>query len=251
MFGDVETHQSSVLPQAEAYVHRCGPGLVLYWFGHAPLERLDNSQGEIVILSHGLPDSFMWPTGDEDVYQQCITRLKQKGIKLVSFDMDQTAVSIHSRGRLLRSELNDFLDKATVDFQKFVPALFRNGFFLSIATHSDEAEFGDSIKPETHILGSELARALVERHFPPDMASAFHIIAYNPRAREDGSKDENKIKRYHVRNLVERFDVSPNEIVFLDDTKNVVDDCINTCGVRAILVDATKGFQISDLLDNL
>ena len=65
------------------------------------------------------------------------------------------------------------------------------------------------------------------------------------------SKDENKIKRYHVRNLVERFDVSPNEIVFLDDTKNVVDDCINTCGIRAILVDATKGFQISDLLDNL
>ena len=64
MFGDAGTHRTSVLPQAEAYVHRYGPGMILYWFGHAPLERLGNSQGDIVIAS-GLPDIFMWPTGEK------------------------------------------------------------------------------------------------------------------------------------------------------------------------------------------
>lgn len=63
MFGDVETHKTSVLPQAEAYIHRYGPGMVLYWFGHAPLALLGNSQGDIVIASSDLPHSFMWPTG--------------------------------------------------------------------------------------------------------------------------------------------------------------------------------------------
>ena len=64
MFGDVSTHQTSVLPQAEAYVHRYGPGMVLYWFGHAPIERLGNSQGDIAIVSYELPESFKWPTGE-------------------------------------------------------------------------------------------------------------------------------------------------------------------------------------------
>ena len=48
----------------ESYVHRFGAGLILHWFGHAPLEHLGNSQGEIVIASCDLPDSFMWPNGE-------------------------------------------------------------------------------------------------------------------------------------------------------------------------------------------
>jgi len=65
MFGDEQTHHSSVLPQAEAYVHRFGPGMILYWFGHAPLERLvDGNAQDVVIMSHGLPDTFKWPASE-------------------------------------------------------------------------------------------------------------------------------------------------------------------------------------------
>jgi len=53
-----------VLPQAESYVHRFGPGLVLYWFGHAPIDRLDDAQGDIVIGAWNVPDQFMLPTGE-------------------------------------------------------------------------------------------------------------------------------------------------------------------------------------------
>eukprot|EP00581_Thalassiosira_minuscula_P014465 CAMPEP_0183732868 /NCGR_PEP_ID=MMETSP0737-20130205/39567_1 /TAXON_ID=385413 /ORGANISM="Thalassiosira miniscula, Strain CCMP1093" /LENGTH=381 /DNA_ID=CAMNT_0025965993 /DNA_START=147 /DNA_END=1292 /DNA_ORIENTATION=- len=64
LFGDIETHTNNVLPQVETYVHRFGPGLVLYWFGHAPLERLGDGHGDVVILGGNLPEVVMMPTGD-------------------------------------------------------------------------------------------------------------------------------------------------------------------------------------------
>lgn len=63
LFGDTQTHNEDVLPQAESYLHRFGPGLVLYWFGHAPLQRLDDGQGDIAI-SDSFPKSVMLPTGE-------------------------------------------------------------------------------------------------------------------------------------------------------------------------------------------
>lgn len=64
MFGDVNTHHASVLPQAESYVHRFGPGLILYWFGHAPLQRLRVAEKDIAICGWDLPHQFMLPTGE-------------------------------------------------------------------------------------------------------------------------------------------------------------------------------------------
>lgn len=58
LFGDVNTHQASVLPQAEAYVHRFGPGLVLYWFGHAPIERLGDGHGDVAVTGWEVPQLF-------------------------------------------------------------------------------------------------------------------------------------------------------------------------------------------------
>ena len=64
LFGDIETHTNSVLPQVETYVHRFGPGLVLYWFGHAPLSRLDDGHGDVMIMGGDLPNVFLLPTGE-------------------------------------------------------------------------------------------------------------------------------------------------------------------------------------------
>lgn len=64
LFGDVETHTNSVLPQVETYVHRFGPGLVLYWFGHAPLSLLGDSHGDVVIVGGNVPELLLMPTGE-------------------------------------------------------------------------------------------------------------------------------------------------------------------------------------------
>mmetsp|Transcript_13360 Transcript_13360/g.25078 ORF Transcript_13360/g.25078 Transcript_13360/m.25078 type:complete len:314 (+) Transcript_13360:353-1294(+) len=64
LYGDVKTHNSSVVPQAEAYVHRFGPGLVLYWFGHAPIELLAaDCFNDVIIMGWDIPKEFMLPTG--------------------------------------------------------------------------------------------------------------------------------------------------------------------------------------------
>jgi CDAN1-interacting nuclease 1 len=73
LFGDENTHRTSVLPQAESYVHRFGPGLVLYWFGHAPLHRLGDCQGDIVICGWQLPSAFMLPTGEKILRKQSLS----------------------------------------------------------------------------------------------------------------------------------------------------------------------------------
>jgi len=63
LFGDVETHTNNVLPQVETYVHRFGPGLVIYFFGHAPLRMLGNGHGDVVIMDH-IPNTMIMPTGE-------------------------------------------------------------------------------------------------------------------------------------------------------------------------------------------
>ena len=63
LFGDVDTHRHSVLSQAESYLHRFGPGLIVYWFGHAPLSLLDDLAGEVMIAGWELPHKFMLPDG--------------------------------------------------------------------------------------------------------------------------------------------------------------------------------------------
>lgn len=188
---------------------------------------------------------------DDEIFRKCVKQLKERKIKVVAFDMDQTAVSVHSHGELRRDKLNEYLLQATPDFVKLIPRLHEEGIGLAIATHSDEAEFRGEIKPDTHVLGSEIAKALVEKYFSCEIASAFLIIAYNPRVRPGGDKEENKIKRYHMHNISEHFKCRPEEILFLDDTESVVKDCNEFCGVNTILVDPRRGFQIHDILDNL
>jgi len=45
-------------------VHRFGPGMILYWFGHGPRSKLQNSNGDLVIVGWQLPETILWPTGE-------------------------------------------------------------------------------------------------------------------------------------------------------------------------------------------
>lgn len=81
------------------------------------------------------------------------------------------------------------------------------------------------------------------------MAQAFFITAYNPRVRK-ATEENNLFKRHHMRLIQEHFDqVEPKNILFFDDVVNIVKDCNEYCGVRAVLVDERKGFQLSDLVN--
>jgi hypothetical protein len=187
----------------------------------------------------------------KDRLDECVKLLEKQGIKVVAFDMDLTAVAEHSRGRLTRANLSAYLSKATAAFLTLVPKLYEHGFGLAIATHSDEAEFGESVQPATHILGKELATALVQRHFDNAISSSFFIVAYNPRVHPLDDVQSNTAKRHHMRRLREHFLVKPEEILFFDDTSDIISDCRDHCGVRAFHIDPTLGFRLEDLLLSL
>jgi len=135
------------------------------------------------------------------------------------------------------------------------------GFRLAVATHSDEAEFDDTqqqrgvlvVQPQTHILGRELVMALLQRYFPDNIVQDFCVVAYNPRVRLPAAategNDDNRIKRYHMRQITEHFQVEDSQqILFFDDTEAVVEDCNDNCGVKAIKVDPKIGLQWCDVM---
>jgi hypothetical protein len=186
--------------------------------------------------------------------QRCIQLLREKGIRVVIWDMDLTIVRQHSRGRLPRGEsLEEFLSKTSEDFITLVPSLYKEGFKLAIATHSDTAEYSKKIQPETHILGQDLATTLLQRHFSPSIANNFYIVAYNPAVRLSWFQKLNGgwAKRHHMKEIQSHFESEPEEMIFFDDTKPIVMDCERKCGVKSIRVNPMYAFRLSDILDNL
>ena len=114
--------------------------------------------------------------------QQFVGLFKTCGVKVVVFDMDQCAVRTHSHGRLKRHDLISYIGGVMEDFISIVKALSKdNTIHLAIATHSDEIEYNKSFRSKTNnIIGVELARAVVDAVFPPEIAKKFYIVAYNP-----------------------------------------------------------------------
>lgn len=45
-------------------MHRFGPGMILYWFGHGPLSKLEDADGDLVIVGWKFPETVLWPTGE-------------------------------------------------------------------------------------------------------------------------------------------------------------------------------------------
>jgi hypothetical protein len=133
-----------------------------------------------------------------------------------------------------------------------------NDIGIAVATHSDEHEYNHTtdVKPDTHILGTELVQALLRHSCRSEDVSTndILIIAYNPRVRhandddDDDDTNQYKYKRYHMRRIQEHFGVQGPQILFLDDTPEIVQDCKEYCGVHAVQVDAQRGLQWSDIL---
>lgn len=65
LFGDIHTHQTNVMAQANAYVHRFGPGLIVYWMGYAS-SIVDDSNEDIVVVEDIAValQKYMLPTGE-------------------------------------------------------------------------------------------------------------------------------------------------------------------------------------------
>ena len=136
---------------------------------------------------------------------------------VVCFDLDQCAVQKHSRGRLLRRDLDSFITSVSEDFVTAVPALLRHHVRLAIVTHSDLAQHG-LLKPrDKFVLGDELVLEVLKR-CPglSELAHEFFIVAWRPKSRGDqGKKEPGKIR--HMRTCAAFYDVPIERCVLFDD----------------------------------
>jgi len=178
--------------------------------------------------------------------------LVDAGCWLLAFDMDQCLVNAHSHGKLRRDELNDYLAKVTPSFVALATAIHEQNesgeamhkIHLAIATHSDALEHTDLTPPETHIMGDDLAHAVLDASLPPIIAEKFHVVCWNPRVRRKEVCDEDALKgkNFHVRKLAKACNVPLRTVVLLDDCE---DNILLTNGTLGnIAVDPNTGLNL-------
>jgi hypothetical protein len=215
----------------------------------------------ILLYTHVLdPDCSRSPVN------ACVEQLRRRGIKCVVFDMDQCLVAAHSRGSMCRQDLHQFIRAVTPSFQSLVPALKMAGIKLAIATHSDGIEHTNKKPRTTHIIGKELADAVLFGSVPQD-ATAFFVVAFNQKRRAktqydpsvhgtaallDSSSYPSALaaehnKRLHMHMIAAHFNLSTSDLILFDDDPTNVSQ---TGGdFMAVKVDDKLGFQLSDIGD--
>ena len=123
-------------------------------------------------------------TTEEQAAAEEFARKISSRFDVVCFDLDQCAVQKHSRGRLLRRDLDSFVSHASQDFVAVVPALLRHNVRLAIVTHSDLAQHGPLKPRDAFILGDELVLEFLKQC--PGLskfAHEFFVVAWRPKSR--------------------------------------------------------------------
>ena len=169
---------------------------------------------------------------------------------VVCFDLDQCAVQKHTRGRLLRRDLDSFVSHVSVDFVSAVPALLRLHVRLAIVTHSDLAQHG-LLKPrDKFVLGDELVLEVLKR-CPglSEFAHEFFVVAWRPKSRgEEGKTEPGKIR--HMRTCAAFYDVPVERCVLFDDdaTNCALTEVSPGHQFAAYRSNPEKGFRLTDYI---
>eukprot|EP00008_Paramoeba_atlantica_P008033 CAMPEP_0201497300 /NCGR_PEP_ID=MMETSP0151_2-20130828/64773_1 /ASSEMBLY_ACC=CAM_ASM_000257 /TAXON_ID=200890 /ORGANISM="Paramoeba atlantica, Strain 621/1 / CCAP 1560/9" /LENGTH=198 /DNA_ID=CAMNT_0047887859 /DNA_START=24 /DNA_END=620 /DNA_ORIENTATION=+ len=182
--------------------------------------------------------------GAVDVVDKYVVALKKKNVKIVTFDMDRTMSSSHCGSGLLRSELQTYISSASHDFQVLAKRLHHHGLRMAVATGSDPVEYeikGQS--RETHILGPDLATALITSTIPETLPTFGIMVGHDPRLHSDVQSFSGK--SFHMRKIQEFYRVSFEEMILIDDYAPALINDDGWIGVRVL--DPLVGFRLADL----
>lgn len=174
--------------------------------------------------------------------------LLANGIDVVVFDMDMTMGSGHCGPGLAIAKVGDYIAGASPDFVEAALVLSRMpGIRLAVATNSDPAEYDlEGQSRDTHILGPDLARALIQHHCGSDVLARFEImIGHDP----DLHKDMTPLlgKSVHMRKIAEHYGSKFERMILIDDSPSRLE---NVDGWQGILVRNPKvGFRFEDCLE--
>lgn len=142
-------------------------------------------------------------------------------------------------------QLESYISATSNDFVEATRTLLSSntGVKFAIATGSDPVEYGiEGQSKETHILGPDLAFALIKHHSPECMKLFEIAVGYDCRLHpEDVAEGVNiEGKRHHMRKIRDHFGVEFHEMVLIDDSDSSL---VNEDGWRGIKVDGDVGFK--------
>mmetsp|Transcript_127141 Transcript_127141/g.283420 ORF Transcript_127141/g.283420 Transcript_127141/m.283420 type:complete len:216 (+) Transcript_127141:116-763(+) len=170
------------------------------------------------------------------------------GLEVVVFDMDHTMSGMHCGSGLPIDQCHTYIEATSADFAEAARALHRiPGLHLAVATGSDPCEYDiEGQSRETHILGPDLAEAVIRYHCPEALPGFEIMVGYDWRLH--GERSEEKGKRYHMQKIAAHYGVAFSRMLLIDDTPSNLE---NEDGWHGVLVrDASKGFRFEDCLFN-
>jgi NTP pyrophosphatase (non-canonical NTP hydrolase) len=172
--------------------------------------------------------------------------LKRKKIKCVVFDMDHTMSACHCGEGLPNAEKAKYIGAVSVDFVTLVSALaLEPSFRLAVATGSDPLEYNLPGQSQlTHLLGPDLAKALIAQTCPKYVLPKFQImVGYDYRLH--GKVTTEKGKRYHMRKISKFYNIPFKQMLIIDDSTSSLK---NEDGWHGMLVhDRNVGFTRFDI----
>lgn len=213
-------------------------------------ELLLSSVGGGLSAAIAVLEEVAWEQAGATRFARVAAELQSKGVRAVAWDMDRTLVHAHSHGRMTKVGLAEFARCISPDFLGLAAALHAQGIHQAVATHSDRAEHTDAMPPETHLLGEDLASAVLRASpLEKKVVDSFLLIGYNPGVRAaqgdaEAARPANQAKKRHVRQIAAHFQVAIEAILLLDDLH---DNCTNTEGCLVVRVDAAHGFRLFDI----
>lgn len=180
--------------------------------------------------------------------------VRTHGIEVVVFDMDCTMSTSHCGAGLKKEEFQQYIDNASVDFITAIGALSKmETIGCAVATGSDALEYdipGQS--RESHILGADLASALIENYCPAALHKFGLMVGYDhrlhatctPRGEGEGETLSMEGKRHHMRLIQQHYGVPFHKMVLFDDHPSSLP---NEDGWIGIKVDPLVGFAFKNI----
>mmetsp|Transcript_29088 Transcript_29088/g.73707 ORF Transcript_29088/g.73707 Transcript_29088/m.73707 type:complete len:239 (-) Transcript_29088:46-762(-) len=179
--------------------------------------------------------------------QAFIEWLDARNLDVVVFDMDRTMSRGHCGQGLPRDQIQGYLDGRSHDFVEAAKALSELGRHrLAVATGSDPLEYDlPGQGRDTHILGPDLAAALLDRWCPEARAKFEVMVGYDFELH--GGNAHDKGKRYHMRRIAEHYGVEFRQMVLFDDSQGCLE---NEDGWLGVKVSDSVGFRFEDCFEH-
>lgn len=179
--------------------------------------------------------------------EELADRLVGMGVRVVAWDMDHTMSAMHCGKGLPREELGTYVAAASAEFAELARALAARPVGMAVATGSDPKEYEEEGQSRaTHILGPDLAAAVIEAACGGETLAAFGImVGFDTRLH--GNEAGLEGKRHHLRRIQEHYGASPEEVLLIDDSQSALDSVASEGARTCKVQDPGAGFRHTDL----